>query len=99
MKCVVYNKACVCSMSMYGAETWVTKAGVFQRLQATERRMLRMICGVTLKDMVELKAESGERTGQPPLAGKIRQDNKLMMIIIIIIYVLRQILGVLYFND
>ena len=29
------------------------KAGVFQRLQATERRMLRMICGVTLKDMVE----------------------------------------------
>ena len=29
------------------------KAGVFQRLRATERRMLRMICGVTLKDMVE----------------------------------------------
>ena len=27
--------------------------GVFQRLQATERRMLRMICGVMLKDMVE----------------------------------------------
>ena len=29
------------------------KAGVFQRLRATERRMLRMICGVMLKDMVE----------------------------------------------
>ena len=29
------------------------KAGVFQRLRATERRMLRMICGVTLKDMVD----------------------------------------------
>ena len=28
------------------------KAGVFQRLRATER-MLRMICGATLKDMVE----------------------------------------------
>ena len=26
---------------------------VFQRLRATERRMLRVICGVTLKDMVE----------------------------------------------
>ena len=32
---------------------WAMKAGVFQRLPATERRMLRMICGVTLKDMVE----------------------------------------------
>ena len=29
------------------------KAGVFQRLRATERRMFSMICEVTLKDMVE----------------------------------------------
>ena len=29
------------------------KAGVFQRLQTTERRMLRIICGVTLRDKVE----------------------------------------------
>ena len=29
------------------------KAEVFQRLRATERRMLRMICRMTLKDMVE----------------------------------------------
>ena len=26
-----------------------------------------------------MEEESGERTDQPPLAGKIRQDNKLMM--------------------
>ena len=52
MKGVVY-KACVRSMLMYGAETWVMKAGVFKRLRATERRMFRMICRVTLKDMVE----------------------------------------------
>ena len=52
MKSVV-SKAWVCSVLTYGAETWVMKAGVFQRLRATERRMLRMICGVTLKDMVE----------------------------------------------
>ena len=45
MKGVVY-KACVCSMLKYGAETWAMKAGVFQRLRATERRMLSMICGV-----------------------------------------------------
>ena len=30
MKGVVY-KACVCSMLMYGAETWLMKAGVFRR--------------------------------------------------------------------
>ena len=49
---VVY-KACVCSVLRYGAETWAMQAGVFQRLGATERRMLRMTCGVTLKDMVD----------------------------------------------
>ena len=52
MKGVVY-KACVCSMFTYGAETWAMKVGVFQRLRVTERIMLRMICGVTLKDKVE----------------------------------------------
>ena len=29
------------------------KSRAFQRLQTTERRMLRMICGVTLRDKVE----------------------------------------------
>ena len=45
MKGVVY-KACVRSMLTYGAEAWVIKVGVFQRLRTTERRMLRMNCGV-----------------------------------------------------
>ena len=52
MKGVVYT-ACVRSVLTHGAETWAMKVGVFQRLRATERRMLRMICGVTLKDKVE----------------------------------------------
>ena len=37
----------------YGTETRAMKVVVFQRLRATERRMLRMICRVTLKDKVE----------------------------------------------
>ena len=52
MKGAVY-KACVRSVLTYGAEIWAMKAGVLQRLRATERRMLRVICGVILKDMVE----------------------------------------------
>ena len=47
MKGVVY-KARVRSLLMYGAETWAMKIGaVFQRLQATERRMLKIICSDT----------------------------------------------------
>ena len=52
MKGVVY-KVCVRSVLAYGADTWAMKVGVFQKLPATERRMLRMICRVTLKDKVE----------------------------------------------
>ena len=52
MKDVVY-KACVCNVLTHAAETWAMKVGVFQRLQATERRMLRMICGVMLRDNME----------------------------------------------
>ena len=40
-------------MLTYGAETWAMKVGVFQRLRATERRMPRMICRVTLRDKME----------------------------------------------
>ena len=68
---VVYN-ACVCSMLTYGAETWVVK--VFQRLQATKRRMLRMICGVTLKDKVE-STVIALRVGVDNLEEHLRQKR------------------------
>ena len=73
MKGVVY-KACVRSMLMYGAETWTMKAGVFQRLQATKRRMLRMICRVTLKDMVE-STVIASRVGVDDLEEHLRQKR------------------------
>ena len=73
MKGVVYM-ACVCSMLTYGAKTWVMKAGVFQRLRATERRMLRMICGVTLKDMVE-STMIASSVGVDDLEERLRQKR------------------------
>ena len=73
MKVVVYN-ACVRSMLTYGAETWAMKAEVFQRLRATERRMLRMICGVTLKDMVETTVIAS-RMGVDNLEEHLRQKR------------------------
>ena len=50
------------------------KAGVFQRLQATERRMLRMICGATLKDMVESTVDAS-RVGMDDLEEHLRQNR------------------------
>ena len=76
LKGVVY-KACVCSVLTYGAETWVMKAGLFQRLQATERRMLRMICGVTLKDMVE-STVIASRVGVSDLEEHLRQKIEVV---------------------
>ena len=73
MKGVVY-KACVCSVLTYGAETWAMKAGVFQRLRATERRMLRMVCGETLKDMVE-RTVLASRVGVDDLEEPLRQKR------------------------
>ena len=71
MKGIVY-KACVCSVLMYGAETWALKVGVFQRLRATERRKPRMICRVTMKDKVE---STVMRMGVDNLEEHLRQKR------------------------
>ena len=73
MKGAVY-KACVRSMLTYGAETWAMKVGVFQRLRATERRMLRMICRVMLQDKVESKLITS-RVGVEDLEDNLRQKR------------------------
>ena len=73
MKGVVY-KACVCIMLTYVAETQAIKVGVFQRLQATERRMLRMICRVTLKDKVK-STVTALRVGVDDLEEHLRQKR------------------------
>ena len=48
--------------------------GVFQWLQATERRMLRMICRVTLKDKVE-STVIASRVGVDDLKEHLRQKK------------------------
>ena len=41
-------KTCVRSVLCYGAECWALKKEDVKRLQGTERRMIRMMCGKTL---------------------------------------------------
>jgi len=43
-------RACVRSVMIYGSETWPMKVEDGQRLERTERMMMRRMCGVTLKD-------------------------------------------------
>ena len=50
------------------------ESGVFQRLQTTERRMLRMICRVMLKDMVE-STVIASRVGVDDLEEHLRQKR------------------------
>ena len=42
--------ACVQSVMIFGSETWAVKAEDTQRLERTERMMVRWACGVTLRD-------------------------------------------------
>src|SRR5580698_5006443 len=43
-------KICVQRVFVYGSETWAAKADDIQRLQRTERAMVRWMCGVKLED-------------------------------------------------
>ena len=65
-------------MCLQHADVWgrdlVLKAGVFQRLRTTERRMLRMICRVMLKDKVE-STVIASRLGVDNLEEHLRQKD------------------------
>ena len=56
MKGIVY-KACVLvrSAMCYGAEGWTMRSEDENRIETTEMRMLRMMCGKTLEDKVRMK--------------------------------------------
>ena len=43
-------RTCVQSVMVYGSETWAMKAENLQRLERTERMMIRCICGIRLSD-------------------------------------------------
>src|SRR5208282_4882748 len=49
LKGKVYE-TCVQSVLVYGSKTWAMKAEDMQRLEITERIMIRWMCGVRLSD-------------------------------------------------
>ena len=68
-------KACVRSAMIYGSETWAMKEEQKRRLETNEMRMLRMICGVTLRDRIS-NEEIRSRVHVAPL-GTVITRNRL----------------------
>ena len=59
---------------IYGAETWASKVSQEARLDATEMRMLRWACGITLKDRVRNEHIRGSLK-IAPVSMKIKESR------------------------
>ena len=73
LKGKVYT-ACVRSVMTYGSETWAMTAEQMMRLVRVERRMLRWMCGVSLKDKVST-VELQERMGVEAISDVVRRGR------------------------
>ena len=65
---------CVRSAMVYGSETWAMTAEQSGRLERTEMRMVRWMCGVSLRDRVP-SAELRERMGIESVSDAMKQNR------------------------
>jgi len=68
-------EACVRSAMLYGSETWAMKAEQERRFERTEMRMVRWMCGVSLREK-KTSAELRARMGLEPV-GEVVRGNRL----------------------
>jgi hypothetical protein len=66
--------SCVRSCMIYGSETWPVKAEHEARLERTEMRMIRWMCGVSLKDRIT-SAELRKRIGVEAISVVMRRSR------------------------
>ena len=66
--------ACVQSVMVYGSETWPVKEEDVQRLERTERMMVRWMCGVSLKNRIS-SGELNERLGIVGVVEVVRRGR------------------------
>ena len=67
-------KACVRSAMCYGAECWALRKEEVTRLRMAEMRMVRMVCGKTLKDKCQSQ-ELRARVGVDDIEGFLRSHR------------------------
>ena len=69
----LYSMYVQCVM-MYGSETWAMKVEDMQRLERTEKMMIRWMCGVTLKDR-KTTEELRQRLGIVSVCDRVREGR------------------------
>ena len=67
-------RACVQRVLVYGSETWPMRVDDLQRLERTERMMVRWMCGVSLKSRMSSR-ELNERMGVVDVADVVRRER------------------------
>ena len=67
-------RTCVQRVMVYGSETWPVKAEDMQRLERTERMMVRWMCGVSLKHRLSSQ-ELNRRLGVEAVTEVVRQGR------------------------
>ena len=67
-------RACVQRVLVYGSETWPIRVDNLQRLERTERMMVRWMCGVSLKSRMSSR-ELNERMGVVDVADVVRRER------------------------
>ena len=73
MKGQVYS-ACVRSGMTYGSETWALKVEHEEKLNRAEMRMIRWMCGVSLRDR-KTSAELRQKMGVEAIADVVRRGR------------------------
>jgi hypothetical protein len=73
LKGKVYN-SCVRSCMLYGSETWQMKVEHEEKLERTEMRMIRWMCGVSLRDK-RTNADLRKRIGVEPIGVVLRRNR------------------------
>ena len=67
-------RACVQRVLVYGSETWPMKGEDMQRLERTERMMVRWMCGVSLRER-KSSSELNRRLGVEGVADVVRRGR------------------------
>ena len=67
-------RTCVQRVILYGSETWPMKVEDVQRLERTERMMVRWMCGVRLKNRISSEELNG-RLGIVKIMEIVRQGR------------------------
>ena len=69
-----FYRAAIRPALLYGSECWPVKKNFEHKMEVTEMRMLRWMCGHTLMDRIR-NQEFRDKLGVAPISGKMRENR------------------------